>query len=312
MISIGRKHHRSRVSNRFHRHHKMVLIIVGVLLFFVAGLFLGAYLFHKDKDVSTNTQPNPEQQIATTEPSQVETKPTKITQINPTLTNPDAPKLEALPILMYHFFYDSAAGGSGPDGNWVDTATFESHIKYLADNNYYFPTWDEVRQFVNGETSLPEKSIVITDDDGSSSFFSLAVPILAKYKVPVTSFIITSWTDPKTIDTDTSIVTFMSHSHDMHRGGCEGGAGGIFRCLDHDDAMNDLETSKKIVNGGDVFCYPFGDYTDQSIQELKDAKFSLAVTTKYGKVTDETDPLLMPRIRISQSTDLDSFIAAIE
>lgn len=310
MILIGKKHHRAYRSRRPHNPHIMIFVVSGVMVFFVAGLLIGSHLFHKDKDILAKVQTTTEEQKNETVKNPV--KPTKISQQNPTLTDPNAPKLNALPILMYHFFYDSAAGGNGPDGNWVDTTTFDSHMKYLADNKYYFPTWDEVRQFVNGEISLPEKSIVITDDDGSSSFFSLAVPILAKYKVPATSFIITSWTDPKTIDTDTSIVTFMSHSHDMHRGGCDGGAGGLFRCLDYEDAMKDLETSKEIVGGGDVFCYPFGDYTDQSIQELKDAKFSLAVTTKYGKVTNETNPLLMPRIRISQSTNLESFIAAIE
>lgn len=235
-----------------------------------------------------------------------------IKSVNPTITDPSLPKAKSLSILMYHFFYDSAAGGTGEDGNWVDTKTFEDHIKYLSDNKYYFPTWDEVEQFIAGNISLPEKSIVITADDGNPSFFNLAVPILVKYKVPATSFLITSWTDPKNINTDKNLITFMSHSHAMHDGGCEGGHGGLFRCLEHDKAIADLETSKGIIGGGDVFCYPFGDYTDQSIQELKEAGFKVAVTTEYGKAEPGMNPLLLPRIRISQSTDLNSFIADIE
>ena len=104
----------------------------------------------------------------------------------------------------------------------------------------------------------------------------------------------------------------MSHSHAMHTGGCEGGKGGLFRCLEHDKAIADLETSRQIIGGGDVFCYPFGDYTDQSVQELTEAGFKLAVTTEYGKAKPGMDPLLLPRIRISQSTDLASFISAIK
>ncbi len=257
-------------------------------------------------------KPIKQQEITDTTKSSIEIKSEEpIKPMNPTLKDPSLPTAKSIPILMYHFFYDSSAGGTGEDGNFIDTEVFEQHIKYLVDNKYYFPTWDEVKQYIAGSISLPEKSIVITDDDGSGTFFSLAVPILTKYKVPVTSFLITSWTDPKSINTDRSLVTFMSHSHDMHQGGCEGGHGGLFRCLDHDKAVADLITSKNITGGGDVFCYPFGDYTDQAIQELKDAGFSLAVTTEYSKAEPGMNPLLLPRIRISQSTDINSFVNAI-
>jgi peptidoglycan/xylan/chitin deacetylase (PgdA/CDA1 family) len=137
------------------------------------------------------------------------------------------------------------------------------------------------------------------------------VPILKKYNIPATSFLITSWNDPKNITTNKDLITFMSHSHAMHDGGCEGGHGGLFRCLEHDKAIADLETSRQIINGGDVFCYPFGDYTDQAIQELKEAGFKMAVTTEYGKAEPGMNPLLLPRVRISQTTSLNAFINAI-
>lgn len=34
-------------------------------------------------------------------------------------------------------------------------------MKYLSENNYYFPTWDEVASFIDGKQVLPEKSVVI-------------------------------------------------------------------------------------------------------------------------------------------------------
>jgi peptidoglycan/xylan/chitin deacetylase (PgdA/CDA1 family) len=248
----------------------------------------------------TNTQPT----ITT---DNINKKPT-----NPTLSDPSLPKATALPILMYHFFYDSSTGAKGEDNNWIDTKDFEDHIKYLADNQYYYPTWDEVKQFINGEISLPEKSIVITADDGNPSFFSLAVPILAKYKVPATSFLITSWTNPKDLNVDKSLITFESHSNNMHQGGCNGGHGGLFRCIDHQQALNDLAASRQAIGGGKVFCYPFGDYTDQSIEDLQEAGFEVAVTTNYGKAQPGDNPLLLPRIRISQSTNIATFIDMIK
>lgn len=288
------------------RNHTKIIIatVLGWLIIGAMTLYACQILFPKQNtraEVIDNTQLQ-----KTVEP----VKPAK--PVNPTITNPSLPKATSVPILMYHFFYDSAAGGKGEDGNWIDTKTFDEHIKYLSDNKYYFPTWDEVKQFIAGEISLPEKSIVVTADDGNPSFFNLAVPILTKYNVPATSFLITSWTDPKNITTNKDLITFMSHSHAMHDGGCEGGHGGLFRCLEHDKAIADLKTSRDIIGGGDVFCYPFGDYTDQAIQELKEAGFKIAVTTEYGKAEPGMNPLLLPRIRISQTTDLASFISAIK
>ena len=85
---------------------------------------------------------------------------------------------EGLPVLMYHFFYDTSKGEKGKDGNWIEISKFEEQIKYLAENNFYFPTWQEVEDFIDGKQELPEKSVVITVDDGDPSFFDLAVPII--------------------------------------------------------------------------------------------------------------------------------------
>lgn len=294
------------LTKRKNKHKKILLIIAFVFIWLIictGTVFLCKIIFSQPKETPKIILKN--SQLA------IKLQPIIIKPTNPTLTDQTAPKAKSVPILMYHFFYNSADGGIGEDNNWVDTVIFDQQMKYLVDNDYYFPTWDEIKQYIAGTISLPEKSIVITDDDGSATFFNLAVPILTKYKIPVTSFIITSWTDPKNITTDKTIVTFMSHSHAMHTEGCEGGYGGLFRCLDHDKAIADLLTSKNIVEGGDVFCYPFGDYNEQEMQELQEAGFSLAVTTEYGKATPGDNPLLLPRIRISRSTNLDSFIDAI-
>lgn len=47
-----------------------------------------------------------------------------------------------LPVLMYHFFYDKNQG-SGQDNNWMEISDFEAQMKYLSDNNFYFPTWED-------------------------------------------------------------------------------------------------------------------------------------------------------------------------
>ena len=57
-------------------------------------------------------------------------------------------EIKSIPILMYHFFYDSSNGQNGIDSNWIDIKKFEEQIKYLVDNDYYFPTWKEIELYL--------------------------------------------------------------------------------------------------------------------------------------------------------------------
>ena len=226
---------------------------------------------------------------------------------------PTANNTVGIPILMYHFFYNSAAGETPQDGNFADSVIFDQQMKYLKDNQYYFPTWTELASYLDGNLNLPEKSVIITDDDGSSTFFSLAYPVLAKYQILATSFLITSWSgDPAQFNVDRNLISFQSHSHAMHTGGCDTGHSGLFQCIDYQAGYDDLTTSKTILGSSDAFCYPFGDYNDFTKQLLKDTGYKVAVTTEYGFAKIGMDKLALPRIRIQGTTDLAGFIASIE
>lgn len=222
------------------------------------------------------------------------------------------PNTDGVPILMYHFFYDANQKGRSDDGNMVDIGDFEQQMKYLKDNNYYFPTWDEMERYIDDGNILPEKSVIITVDDGATSFFDMAYPILVKYHIPATSFLITNLTNPATLNIDRNLISFQSHSHTMHNGGCTGGHGGKFLCIDHQAGIDDLNTSKQIVGSSEVFCYPFGDYNDNAKQLLRETGYKMAVTTEYGKAKIGMDKLVLPRIRVNGTNSLNSFIDSIE
>ncbi len=213
---------------------------------------------------------------------------------------------KGLPVLMYHFFYDASAGEKGEDNNFMEISAFEQQMKYLVDSNYYFPTWSEVEAYVNGTKTLPDKSIVITIDDGAESFIKYAIPIIEKYNVKATSFVVTSWNGdwlPKSYKS--SHLDFQSHSHDMHRAGANGK--GRFVNLSYKDAMDDVTKSKNIIGNCTVFCYPFGHYNDTAKKVLKDAGYTLAFTTKGGRVYPGQDKYALPRVRMSKGISLSAF-----
>lgn len=216
-----------------------------------------------------------------------------------------------LPVLMYHFFYDAKAGEKGTDNNFMEVSAFEEQMKYLSDNNFYFPSWSEVEAYVSGTKTLPEKSVVITIDDGDASFIKYAIPIIEKYNVKATSFVVTSWNGawlPKSYSS--SHLDFESHSHDMHRAGANGK--GRFVNLSYEDALEDVTTSKNIIGDCTVFCYPFGHYNDTAKKVLKNAGYKLAFTTKGGRVYPGQDKYALPRVRMSKGISLSAFKEAVK
>ena len=233
-------------------------------------------------------------------------------KVKKTTTSSNTGTGKGLAILMYHYFYDPQKGETGKDANWMDIHAFEEQMKYLSDNNYYFPTWDEVYQFINGEITLPNKSIVVTVDDGHTSFFNLAYPVINKYNVKATAFIITSKAGGTTFKKYLSDhVYYRTHTHNMHRGGCSGGHGGIFRCIEYAKGIDDLKTSTDMLGSKEVIAYPYGDVTNNVLKITKDSGIKVGVTTKNSKAKKGMDPLQLPRVRMFKGITLTGFINSI-
>lgn len=224
--------------------------------------------------------------------------------------NVDEPDSDGIAVLMFHYFFDDTAGESGPDSNYYEKSLFEHDLQYLNENNYYFPNFKELRKYVDGTLTLPEKSIIITMDDGHADNYTIAYPLAVQYKVPITMFIVTSWTNPKdelqTQMFNTGYVYFMSHTHEMHEGGCSGEQHGAkILCIDHATGVNDLKTSAEMLGNSDALAYPTGDNNAHSRAIVEEAGFLLAFTVEYGRVTVGADPLTLPRVRVNQGNSLE-------
>lgn len=212
-----------------------------------------------------------------------------------------------LPVLMYHFFYDNIKY-SKQDNNWLKAEDFEAQLKYMTENDFYFPTWEEVSDYIDGKIKLPSKSVVLTVDDGDASFFDVAVPLLQKYKVPATTFVITAWYGYR-YDANMQYVVWESHSCNMH----EAGANGKGRMVNwtYNEIVNDLKASSGTLGGANVFCYPFGHYNDTAIKALKDTNYILAFTVEGGRVKKNSDKYKLPRVRVTDGNSLNYFISSI-
>lgn len=216
-----------------------------------------------------------------------------------------------LPICMFHYVYDE---NDPPEdlyqrfGNYISAQALEEELNWLNDEGYYYPTWKEVREYIDGKLILPDKSIVLCFDDGSESFLENGIPVLEKCRVPATCFMITSHNGEKKIaQYQSDYVTYESHTDNMHRPGGNIGHGGIFTAISREDGMADLKKSIDICGSGEAFAYPYGDYNDSSVSMVKDSGFLCAMTTQPGKAHPGDDPMLLPRVRMSLGQTLAQF-----
>lgn len=99
---------------------------------------------------------------------------------------------ETLPVLMYHYVYTEDDPPEKNDANYLLDTKLAAQLQYLVDNNYYYPSYAEVRAFAQGTHTLPARSVVLTFDDGQKGFLNYGIPLLEQYEVPATSFIICS------------------------------------------------------------------------------------------------------------------------
>lgn len=84
--------------------------------------------------------------------------------------------LNGIPVFLYHTF---------------DAETFERHLIYLHENNYKTLTVNEFYDILMLKPSLAsDRLVLLTADDARSSVWRFAFPLLKKYKMNLTVFII--------------------------------------------------------------------------------------------------------------------------
>lgn len=131
-----------------------------------------------------------------------------------------------IPVLAYHEI--------SPDQWYYNTdAQFEDHIRWLVENGYQGIRLKQYYDYWTGaitEKDLPEKPVLIVFDDGRSGVYHYAFPILKRYNMPFTMFIITAAVGEKDFVTweqlkemvNSGLCDIGTHTHNLHYFDLEG------------------------------------------------------------------------------------------
>ncbi|MCF6465090.1 polysaccharide deacetylase family protein [Clostridium sp. Cult2] len=229
---------------------------------------------------------------------------------------------EKIPVLMYHHLLkqeDIEKYNWSKNSSVLSVETFEKQMDYLYENGFYTATLDELQSFIDGEIILPEKSVVITFDDGYYSNALYAYPIMKKYNFRGTIFMlgyrvdnIQALFDPS--DTQSlsvnetykyeDVFDYESHTYELHDEDENGEK--LIISSDKETIINDLIKSKELLNAK-YFAYPYGAYDENTIEYLKQTGYEMAFTIEPGYVTKDLDKYELTRFSISPNTPLSRF-----
>ncbi|MGH9432777.1 MAG: polysaccharide deacetylase family protein [Terriglobia bacterium] len=92
-------------------------------------------------------------------------------------------------VLMYHSIVEDPKRTANSIGISQPKASFEGHIRTLA-KRYNAVSIEQVAQFAKEGRPLPAKSVAVTFDDGFADNYDVAMPILNRYGVPATFYIL--------------------------------------------------------------------------------------------------------------------------
>jgi len=215
-----------------------------------------------------------------------------------------------VPVLMFHHFDENAENDM-----IVTPETFAMQMRTLYENGFTAVTLRQLVEFVDYGIPLPERPVVITIDDGYLSVYEYAFPILARYGLHATAFVI-----GEAVGTDTykdtghptipkfcyeqavrmaGVISIQSHSYDMHQAAfleeararenvliwpdeCETEYIEILR-TDHQRISADIYAA----TGQEVFAiaYPHGIYDTLSQAVLIEMGVRVTFGTRYGSNT---------------------------
>ncbi len=205
-------------------------------------------------------------------------------------------------------------------GTVVTLENFKDQMKFLHENGFYTLDLEEFQQFMDGQIEVPEKSVLITFDDGHKNNYINAYPVMKDYGFHAVEFLITSYNKDESelkdlknnhylsheeIDATTDVFEYASHTNTFHNTEDDGTAYLISKNLS--EIEKDVETSIDLIGGTNALAYPYGAYDDETMEAMDAAGIEMAFTVQAGYAKPGDDMLQIHRNSVRPYHSLNEF-----
>ena len=222
---------------------------------------------------------------------------------------------QEVPVICYHDI-----SGSRENEMTTTPRIFDEQMRYLKEEGYTTLGMDELVEFMQGKRRIPEKSIVLTFDDGYEGVYRYAFPELQKLGFKATLFLVVAhvgdttrqiphltWNQVAEMDCSGTIEAEV-HCGKLHtfmaKYWSEPQPGSPTRV----DMAQDLLWAKQTLAdklGREVryLAWPQGSYNDELIQLAQSEGYGALLTGDFGLNCEGDDLAHIKRIGMSSRTD---------
>ena len=232
-----------------------------------------------------------------------------------------------LAILGFHKIGEPSDGGY-PSWNYVSLDRFAEYLSLLREEGW---TGIDVSRFtaaLHGSTQLPDRSVLITFDDGYRSTLTEALPCLRDFRLPAVVFVPTLYVGGfNTFDRDVEPEEAMcswDELLELQANGVAIQAHGVthrpLSSLDGEGLRDELVQSKGTLeemlgSPVEVFAYPYGDAGHPLLTPELMASIGYRAACLYGGGAISFDgnfplPYRVPRLALGPDSDLKAMLSA--
>jgi peptidoglycan/xylan/chitin deacetylase (PgdA/CDA1 family) len=223
-----------------------------------------------------------------------------------------------IPILMYHQIDVPPPSGTPLRGLVVSPGSFARQMFLLNHLGYKGLSMRDLEPYLNGEKQ--GKVVGISFDDGYKNILQNALPVLLKNNFTATCYAVSSmmggtnsWDSglvaEKSLMTVADWRTWLTSGMDV---GSHTRTHADLTKLTTDESVDQIVNSKNELQdtlGCEVrhFCYPYGRFDATHIEQVRQAGYVTATTTRRGRVHVSDDLMILRRVLVAQATHLLNF-----
>lgn len=186
-----------------------------------------------------------------------------------------------VPVICYHYIGEDPSGKSPLI---ISKEKFREHLKTIKDNGYTTLTMEELNDYLFKDKPIPQKSVVITFDDGSIDNYTNAFPILKEFNVKATMYVISGYINTSEFLTGEQIKEMSDYGIDIESHTVSHSK---LSTLSYEEQLKELKDSKEAIEnitGKPIIAvaYPEGKFNEDTKKATIEAGYSMGFTIDRG------------------------------
>lgn len=196
------------------------------------------------------------------------------------------------------------------------TSDFKEQMQMLKDEGYESISTAQLADYLAGDEDIPEKSVLISFDDGKGIVYDNACPILEEFGYTATLFINSSTIGGDGFMTWEELSELNERGYDIAAHTCnhenlikrEGKAESEYEQMVNSELRDCKAAIEEHVDTDCIgLAYPYGTYTDYVVDATKDAGYRLGFTIDRGAADDRSHPYRLPRQMVVRDNSMRTF-----